>query len=52
LAAALEALATDPARRADLAAAGRRRVAEHFTWDGCAEVEEALYRVASETRAA
>lgn len=52
LAAALEALAADPERFAGLAAAGRRRVAEHFTWDGCAEVEEALYRVASEARAA
>ena len=52
LAAALETLAADPGRRAGLAAAGRRRVEEHFTWDACGEVEEAMHRIASEARAA
>lgn len=45
--AALSDLLGDPARRAALAAAGRRRASE-FTWDLCAERHEAAYRSAIE----
>ncbi|MBI5523085.1 MAG: glycosyltransferase family 4 protein [Desulfarculus sp.] len=43
LAQALEGLLDDPARRADLAARGRERVAREFTWPACvARLEEGL----------
>jgi starch synthase len=44
LAAALTALAGDPARAAAMGAASRRRVEEHFAWDSIAGQTLALYR--------
>jgi glycosyltransferase involved in cell wall biosynthesis len=44
LAAALAALLDDPARRAALGAAGRRRVEERFTWRATAAATAEVYR--------
>lgn len=43
LGAALATLAADPARRRAMGAAGRRRVAEHFSLDACVAAYERLY---------
>jgi glycosyltransferase involved in cell wall biosynthesis len=51
LAAALDALAGDPARRAALGVAGRARAAERYGWDRCAERYLALCRLARERAA-
>jgi L-malate glycosyltransferase len=40
---ALEQLAADPTLRASLAAAGRARVLQHFTWERAAEQYKAIY---------
>jgi len=47
LALALERIATDPARRAELAAAGRERAAQ-FSWQASARAHIAAYTLASE----
>jgi glycosyltransferase involved in cell wall biosynthesis len=44
LARAVAALLEDPPRRALLAAAGRRRILEYFSWRVCAQHMEACYR--------
>ncbi len=44
VAAALTALATDPARAATMGAAARRRVEDHFAWDAIAERTLDVYR--------
>ncbi|MBX9244496.1 glycogen synthase [Actinotalea ferrariae] len=44
LAAALTALATDPARAAGMGHAARRRVEDHFAWDAIAERTVEVYR--------
>jgi glycosyltransferase involved in cell wall biosynthesis len=44
LAGALEKLFADPARARRLGEAGRRRLAEHFSWDAILERYEAVYR--------
>jgi glycosyltransferase involved in cell wall biosynthesis len=43
LAAALNALLADPDRRAAMAAAGRRRVEERFSWGAIAQQTTQLY---------
>jgi starch synthase len=43
LAAALNTLLADPARRTTMAAAGRRRVEEHFSWGAIAQQTTRLY---------
>ena len=43
LAAALNTLLADPARRTTMAAAGRRRVEEHFSWGAIAQQTTQLY---------
>ena len=43
LAAAINALMADPARRAAMGAAGRQRAVEHFAWSSIAEQTLALY---------
>jgi glycosyltransferase involved in cell wall biosynthesis len=52
LASAIATLLEDPARRAALGAAGRRRVLEHFTWKRAAERTADVYREAIEARRA
>jgi glycosyltransferase involved in cell wall biosynthesis len=49
LTAAVSALAADPLRRAALGAAGRLRVAEHFTIEGSADALESAWREALAT---
>lgn len=44
VAAALTALATDPARAAEMGRAARRRVEDHFAWDAIAERTIEVYR--------
>jgi len=44
LAAAVNALIADPARRAAMGAAGRRRAVEHFSWSSIADRTLAVYR--------
>jgi starch synthase len=44
LAAAVNGLMADPARRAAMGAAGRRRSVEHFSWSSIADQTLALYR--------
>ena len=44
LARALETLAMDPARAAEMGAAARRRVEDHFAWDSIAERTLEVYR--------
>ncbi|WP_418277094.1 glycogen synthase [Isoptericola jiangsuensis] len=44
LAEALTAVVGDPARAADMGAAGRRRAAEHFSWSAIAERTMDVYR--------
>jgi alpha-maltose-1-phosphate synthase len=44
LAEALTALATDPARAAEMGRAARRRVEDHFSWDAVAERTLDVYR--------
>jgi alpha-maltose-1-phosphate synthase len=44
LAAAINRLLADPARRARMGAAGRRRVEEHFSWQAIAHQTADLYR--------
>jgi starch synthase len=44
LASAINRLMADPARRAAMGAAGRRRAVEHFSWAAIAERTVALYR--------
>jgi len=44
LAAAINTLMADPARRAAMGAAGRRRAVEQFAWSAIADRTEALYR--------
>jgi starch synthase len=44
LAAALERVVADPARAAEMGAAGRRRAEEHFAWDAIAERTMDVYR--------
>ena len=44
LAAALDALLSEPARRAALGAAARETVARAFTWEACGEATVAAYR--------
>ena len=43
LAAAINALMADPARRAKMGAAGRRRAVEKFSWSSIAAKTVALY---------
>ncbi|WP_457832142.1 glycosyltransferase, partial [Staphylococcus aureus] len=43
LAAAINRLAADPALRATMGAAGRRRVLDHFSWDAIALSTLAMY---------
>ena len=50
LAQAIAALLDDPARRAAMGAAGRRRVLSHFTWKRAAERTVEVYRDAIEAR--
>ncbi len=52
LAAALDALAADPARRLDLARQGRLRVAERYRFEGMVEAYRELYRRAQAPRRA
>ena len=44
LATAIDDLLADPARRAELAARGRSRILERFSWDVCAREMTAYYR--------
>jgi glycogen synthase len=44
LAAAINTLMADPARRAAMGEAGRRRAVDHFSWSSIAEQTVALYR--------
>jgi len=44
LAAAINALIADPARREAMGAAGRKRAVEQFAWSAIADRTEALYR--------
>ena len=52
LAAALENLLDDPARRARMGAAGRERALAEYSWRAVAEATAAAYRLAIETRTA
>ncbi len=44
MAAAIQALFDDPARRRQIELAGRRTVEQHYSWDAIAEAQSRLYR--------